>query len=478
MERVTLLSIVSIFLCSHAQLPSAKPLTWISESSPSCWTSIRIPLPGRLTSCYEDGTCRCSNKSGTADCSSNEGRLTFVPYLPGEFRTLNFSHNKLSEISDDDFFVNVSIGLRVLDLYNNGLTYIVHGAFARFTHLETLLLGGNQLKWPEVAAVLAIPSLSDLDVKCNELGHIPTDAFAGVSNRSQLRALDLSINNIDSLDMKELRPLRRLHYLDIWHNEVRVLRAARLTSLMAFKLNVNRLFHFLNSCEAGGEKSFFPSLRHLNFEYNSVSELQEPTFLPNLTVFTLRYNKIMYFKANMFSTSRFPALNHLNVAFSEARIQEIKGFTFNNSAVTKVDFSMNRVNFSDVSLVDEDMFGGCTNLTDLILTSNKFQTVSAERFRRLFRPISSSLKTLHLGKCGIEHVCRQFFADLPHLSYLYLFENALTHLPDGTFDTLGKLQFLNLDSNRIAMISSETFTSETRYRLYIVVCLFLFIYLF
>ena len=92
----------------------------------------------------------------------------------------------------------------------------------------------------------------------------------------------------------------------------------------------------------------------------------------------------------MFSTSRFPALGHLNVAFSGAGIQSIEGFTFSNSAMTKLDFAKNRVNFSDVSLVDKDVFGGCMNLVDLILTENDFGTVSVQRFQRLFRPISSS----------------------------------------------------------------------------------------
>ena len=392
-----------------------------------------------------------------------------MPYLPGEFRIFNFSHNKLTEISEENFFMNVSSSLRILDLYNNGLTYIFHGVFARFTQLELLLLGGNQLKWVDIAAVLAIPSLLDLDVKCNGLGPISRDAFAGVINRSHLRALDLSINHISPLDIKELQPLRRLQHLYIWSNEVSDIRPAYLPSLVAFKLKGNRLFHFLSTCEVGGENSLFPALKNLQFEFNFVSNLEEPVCLPNLTVFTLRYNKIMYFTAGMFSTSRLPALGHLSVAFSGARIHSIEGFTFNNSAMTKLDFAKNKVNFSDVSLVDEDVFGGCMNLVDLILTENNFGTVSVQRFQRLFRPISSSLETLHLGKCGIKHVNRQFFADLHRLKYLYLYENDLTHLSDGVFDSLKNLRLLDLESNRIAMISSDTFSSNTRHRLYIIV---------
>ncbi|KAK7101130.1 hypothetical protein V1264_023968 [Littorina saxatilis] len=429
-----------------------------------CWPSLPLPHPGNLTSCFGNRMCRCSNITQTADCSGNHGNLTFVPHLQGDFRTLNFSNNKLSEITDVNFFANASGEVRILDLYSNSLTCIVRGAFDRFRKLEKLLLGGNSLTWKGVAAVLSgVTSLLDLDLKCSSLTSIPKDALADV-RMSRLRALDVGENNIKSLDLKELQPLRFLKYLYAWKNELENLKSARLPSLVAVKLKNNHLYEFPDTCKAGTDESLFPHLRNLEVEFNNIGNLDKPVCLPNVLSLTLRYNKILTFKTDMFSARRFPSLNSLNVAWVEGRVLALPRFTFNSSALTKLDFSHTNVNFSDRSTVDEDVFGGCNNLGDLILTKNDFSTVSLDRFQKLFQPIASTLKTLHLGECGFVHFSQQYFSRFARLQRLYLYGNGVVHIPDGAFDRMEQLLLLNLDSNRIAVVTEQTFSDDTRKR--------------
>ncbi|PVD39149.1 hypothetical protein C0Q70_01777 [Pomacea canaliculata] len=96
-----------------------------------------------LSPCFDDSRCRCNNT--TADCSSNNGLLTYVPRLSFDVQVFNFSSNNLSHIPDG-FFSNVS-QVWLLDLCQNGLTSLSPRAFQELQNLTTLLkkidLSGN-----------------------------------------------------------------------------------------------------------------------------------------------------------------------------------------------------------------------------------------------------------------------------------------------------------------------------------------------
>ncbi|XP_025089286.1 toll-like receptor 2 [Pomacea canaliculata] len=93
-----------------------------------------------LSPCFDDSRCRCNNT--TADCSSNNGLLTYVPRLSFDVQVFNFSSNNLSHIPDG-FFSNVS-QVWLLDLCQNGLTSLSPRAFQELQNLTTLFLNDLQ----------------------------------------------------------------------------------------------------------------------------------------------------------------------------------------------------------------------------------------------------------------------------------------------------------------------------------------------
>jgi len=54
------------------------------------------------------------------------------------------------------------------------------------------------------------------------------------------------------------------------------------------------------------------------------------------------------------------------------------------------------------------------------------------------------------------------FANFPDLSRLYLRGNGIRSLPDGTFDVLPNLQYLDISGNKISTVSEKTFSKDTR----------------
>ncbi|PVD39148.1 hypothetical protein C0Q70_01776 [Pomacea canaliculata] len=92
-----------------------------------------------MSPCFDEGRCRCNNI--TADCSSNNGSLTYVPRLPVEAQVFNFSNNNLSHIPDG-FFSNVSQNNRLFD-FPQTCDVVTDEPF--FPNLKYLVLDQNMI---------------------------------------------------------------------------------------------------------------------------------------------------------------------------------------------------------------------------------------------------------------------------------------------------------------------------------------------
>ena len=423
-----------------------------------CWSSeSNFPQIPPKESCYGQSVCKCSKT--TADCSSNHGGLTFVPELRRSYQVLNFSYNNVVNISDINFFANVSREVRVIDLYNNGLVHIVSGVFARLTKLSTLLLGGsNPLGYRTMPALLSLPGLRNLSMSCVQLGPIPVDIFLD-HNESKLVFLDLSWNHIRHLNMSVFQPLRNLRNVSLWQNQIYHLDTAYVPSWEILNLNTNRLYDFPSTCSPAGE-SLFPSLKVFSLEANMIQCIDDDVCLPNLTVLNLRFNHFVYFDNNTFSKTRFPSLRLLYLMQMENKIVKVEQFFINNSGVTAIDFNLNGVDLTGV--MDVDAFGGCINAQHLGLEGSNFHDMTDENFHRLLRPMQDSLQSLFLPEARVTQISSNTFSQLRNLRELYLYKNDLSSIPDGAFDSLRHLKKLMLDNNQIATISENTFSRQLR----------------
>ncbi|XP_076467960.1 toll-like receptor 4 [Babylonia areolata] len=428
-----------------------------------CWS---VPVkPYLLTHpCYtvdQHVLCRCSNT--TLDCSSNSGRLNYIPNVFRGAQVLNFSYNELHRLQNEDFFHNVSMSLRVLDLFNNDMTFITPTAFRHLHKLKVVLIGGNNLSYEQLKPVFSIPTVNVVKVMCGNLGAIPLDYF-NKTHSLNLEVLNLSWNNIRTLDMHTLQPLQKLWKFHLWSNELSSLHTDSLPFLEDLGLHKNRLYEFPATCKDGTmNESLFPKLRSLDLSKNPISSIPDPVCLPRLVHLDLSYTVILSFSAKLFSASRFPVLKQLFLNQMESKIKEINAYAFNNSGLQMLGIGYNLLDFS-INEVSEDMLAGCVGLTQLYLTNNNFKKVSKDKLHRLLRPVHN-LEVLYMAVLQIDSISSDTFINLPRLTSLFLYGNLLFSLPDGAFDHLPRLQYLSLNSNHISKITSYTFSLQTQQRL-------------
>ena len=351
----------------------------------------------------------------------------------------------------------------LVDLYNNNMTVLCPGVFRRFRRLTTLLVGGNRLSYEALrqAVFSDVPSLRKVDIKCGGLGVMPSGYFNGTS-ALRLEKLDMSWNKIGSLDMAVLQPLVRLTELTLWHNKLYNLNTAYLPSLRYVSFHKNGIPDFPQTCKDGTSQSLFPNLSILDLNFNLISKLPDQVCLPKLQTLNLQYNRIQHFYSNMFSASRFPVLQELELNQMESEIRQIERYTFNNSMLVHITFGLNYLDFSSPTF-SADLFAGCHMLEVVFLDQNNFRAVSVEKFQRLFQPMPR-LRELYLEKAEIEVLHREMLWNMTQLGTLDLTDNALTSLPDGAFRDLTSLRILSLANNLLPTISSDTFSLQTRSR--------------
>ena len=424
-----------------------------------CWSrEINFSVKHPLSPCSESGLCVCS--VATADCSAKH--LNYVPYIDRDYKNLNISNNNLTTISDESFFVNVSREVTDIDLFNNGLVHIAPGPFRRLYKLTTLLLGGlNYISYKDMPALLSISSLRYLGFSCLNLGPMPVNVLQH-AQKSQLIALDLSWNNIPSLNMSVFQPLRSLRHLSLWNNKIYTLAMAYLPGLERLDLDINRIFDFPSTCSSSG-LSLLPNLSLLSLNQNMIDCIYGAVCLPRLTKLFLNYNHFKHFRVNSFSSAHFPVLDELQIMQMENKILTVGGFFINNSMVTRIIFNFNAVDFS-ASVVDNDAFGGCVNVAELAVRGNSFLAVTDDRFHRLLEPMEDCLQILYLTDAQLTFISIQTFSRFTRLKKLYLYDNSLSSIPDGTFDGLLFLKTLTLNGNKITTISENTFGLQLRSR--------------
>ncbi|KAM8887817.1 podocan [Synchiropus picturatus] len=168
----------------------------------------------------------------------NYNQLTNAKLHRDAFRKLRFLETlALSGNSLHSLPMGLPRSLKVLEIKNNQLSYIPHGALTGMEKLQKLILSDNQLKLNSVypGAWLELSALTTLDLSGNLMSHIPTDlpesleylylqrnrifsvpaaAFEGTPN---LKGIFLRFNRLSpgSVDELSFTHLTNLQVLDI-----------------------------------------------------------------------------------------------------------------------------------------------------------------------------------------------------------------------------------------------------------------------
>ena len=418
------------------------------------------PGPFSGTPCG-DGFCQCS--STVANCSGHYGNLTYIPTLPADIHSLIFTHNKLTSINSPGFFANVT-DLLSLDLASNGLTYIADDAFRAMTNLRALWLYRNDgLNISQAgAAVFSVKTLVNLSLSDTNAEDLAPDIFHQY-HMPHLERLYLQNSHRPFLwNVTAFMPLVALKYLGLATNQIVYIHTTAVTDksferLSGLNLEKNLILLFPKTCYY--RRSIYPSLERLDLYSNRIQTLPKDVCLPKLKILDLSWNPIKVLCTGMFGQTRFPSLSSL-ILEDLRPLKQIQAFSFNNTSLKILSLMYNNVNFV-TDIVDENGFKGLTNLTFLQLGHNYLNN---DRLDKLFSGCTA-LKDLLLGNTGLDEIATKTFAKFSNLVKVTLSRNRFTSLPDGAFDSLKQLKFLDISNCRIAVISENTFGGETQRRL-------------
>lgn len=292
---------------------------------------------------------------------------------------INISNNALRElITSNDSTIN-EIKVRTLDMTNNKISVITDAFFASTSnYLLHLFLSKNQIS--EITFPI-LPVLQVLDLSYNNISSIDFDCFLCCTN---IQILKLDHNFIHNISEDTFKNSNNLRVLDISHNKL-------------YYLNENI---WLNT-----------KLERLNLSGNNFLVLPSTTLLQihqTLRHLDFSFNKLENVSANVFSS--FNKLKALNL-------------------------SSNHITF-----LHEMSFYGLSHLLELDVSHNPLRYIADENiFTHLV-----ALRSLHMRNASLISVCS---LPLPHLNVLILKDNCLFNISETVFRMSQQVRYLDVSGN-------------------------------
>lgn len=344
--------------------------------------------------------------------------------LPQNLQTLSVSHNFLQSFPIES--ISSLQHLQWLYLRGNDIKSIPEHVFPHKMWIEKADLAENYLKaFPKFPFNNSI-YIRDLNLAFNDLKILTSDSFSGL----QSGRIILSYNQLESIEAKAFSGVEEtLEYLDFDHN------------------NFLYVPHALIDLK---------SLKYLYLSSNLINEIPEQTFsslCPNLKALSLSGNRL----------SRIPSVPLQNCS---------KLSHFN-------------IEFNEIYDIEENDFSWGTNIRNLMLGNNNVVNLKSQMFRDLqeLKELSLSFNPLRyldpdalVGLEGLESLEISFGLDrdvlpyeiltpLANLKWLSLDNNNFYSVPENSFDDLPELTNLNLESNKIEIISPELFKPDIHEKL-------------
>ena len=294
----------------------------------------------------------------------------------------------------------------------------------------------------------------------NQLSTLPESLFNGLdqltfgegtfSELSQLTSLVLFENHLSILDKGVFTGLNLLTSLDLSNNQLSMLSEdmfSDLSQLQSLFLNGN----YLNTTAIiNSSFSMLPTLTELDITLNQISYLPQnfsamlPVMLNSLSIGgndciprILTREFMQYFPFRLFSLS-----------FEFSHIIKISGGSFLDFSSLKIlDFTFNSLN-----VLNEDVFDGLSQLTELYLGFNKLR-LNEGMFSKL-----NQLSVLDLSANQLSNLSKGIFNGLSQLEIFYFDSNEINILNEGVFSGLNQLYDLELYNNKLSIIGEGAFS--------------------
>ncbi|XP_065296671.2 protein toll-like [Dermacentor albipictus] len=330
------------------------------------------------------------------------------------------------------WFANLTIfSVRI----NNCNLHDIEDAVSRaMTTLSSIWLTKNELRSVPLG-LAAAKRLQRLTMQRNPIKHLQ-----GMLTFSKLWFLDLSFNEIETIDEEYLYGLPKLRYVALWRNNIH-----KLPPNLFLKTRL---------------------LKKVELQVNRISSV-EGVFndLPQLEVLLLTQNNIS--DTDSISRSTFPCLKEL--ALGQNRINVISKFSSRNSGIRRVILSNNAVTDimpgafkllgkltkldlknNSISFLNDSYFAHDSILEHIDFSMNKVTTLS-NVFNR-----TRMIKVMKLSFNQILDISVAFIG-LTKLRELYLKGNLISSIEHRTFQDNIRLIHIDLASNNIRWIAKNAF---------------------
>lgn len=259
------------------------------------------------------------------------------------------------------------------------------------------------------------------------LEHIVNDGrerepYLNVTNEQQTELLSLTDSNLTDNQLRSVfhkKTFSRLKYVDLSGNQIQSLDVSRIQRLRELSLARNSIRHLNGNVFQG-----LQDLRKLDLSSNNIMNLSKSaemfSNLFQLTLLDLSNNSIYDIPRHMFYS--LGNLLYLNMAHNKLFVLPFQAFE-SMQMVEVIDLSNNLL----VSFLDN------------------------------FFIHNSRLKVLHLQNNRLHGINKNSLYGLKELHTLDLSNNRITHIDRNSFDTLDGLRFLNLSQNGIEELSPIVF---------------------
>ncbi|XP_061185346.1 leucine-rich repeat neuronal protein 1-like [Saccostrea echinata] len=331
--------------------------------------------------------CDCDYKYHVTVNCSNRGLLTVPPYLPQNVSVLLLKGNSLTDlgrlpllpslqvldVSDNDIMDTISgftslPNLLELNLHGNKLTDCPDFHNSVLTWLD---ISGNSIQGLD-ASLFHLSNLTYLNVSNNPLQNVSNQVFEYLTD---LQILDLSNTSAPWNSQLSLESLSKLKKVYLERNSFKrcfdIKMSINSSQLEIIDLSENNIAS-LENCTFRK----LPNLKELYLDGNNISDLSEKSLqsLPRLHVLSLNKNNIATIQDPVFhslphlhtlSLSNMPHLYYLSKrAFSG--LQDLQNLELKNNP--------------HLSYISEELFSGMKSLVSLNLSQNNISTLAEPAF--------------------------------------------------------------------------------------------------
>ncbi|XP_023222761.1 protein artichoke-like isoform X1 [Centruroides sculpturatus] len=414
--------------------------------------------------------CFCDQdlRNGTiVDCD----RVSFAgnfPVLPHRYRIHGYRQRHAGiQTLETLLFTASAIPLETVDFSHNLLRRLTERMFDGVQNtLEEIYLGHNKLG-DQLNPIFSTSELRQL---------------------RNLKILDLSSNQLRSIDSRVFEGLISLEILNLELNDLSVVPTESLKDLISLKsllLQENDLIEL--------SRSSFPklqSLTTLNLTGNQISSLQDGTFfnLTYLKVLLLRKNKLRRITEDVFTGLRAIEVLDLSNNFfhtvplnSLEKIPTLKELYLHSNKIKSLDgisltalkdLEILNLSRNRIFIFPSNFFTGVSKLKSLIIDLNNIYNPNNKTFRGLenlnelsmqhnsflnFPSLTTftNLRKLNVNYNRIKALPKNILMSVNQLDELSLSYNLITEIPDGTFQNFINLRVLNLRGNNLPQLSSD-----------------------